>query len=221
MSIEVYKSVWQNSKQTGGLKLTLLALADYCGQDNGYKCWPSIPTLATMVGTSERQIKRNLAQLEESGELVVLRNVGRANTNLYDLSPLKGDTHDTISVKEKVTSKTEKVTSRVIKGDTHVTQTVRTVKEPSLQANGNGAVFSLYEQEIGMMSKIISDQIVDAVDEFGAGFVEEAIGIAVKNNIRKWSYVDGVLQRWRANGKQDNRKNVEKVERQEGGGLYV
>lgn len=220
MSIEAYKMVWHNSKQTGGLKLTMLALAEYCNKKNAYKCWPSIRTLAQMVGTSERQIKRNIVKLEEAGEIVILRNVGRSNTNLYDLSPLKGDTHDTFYETEKVTPVTEKVTSEVIKGDTHVTQTIRTEKEPLLLGtNGDhSAVFTLYEQEIGMMSKLIADQVDDAITEFGAEGVKEAIGIASNSNVRKWSYIDGVLKRWRANGKQDKRNKVTKAE---GGGYNI
>lgn len=220
MSIEVSKMVWANSKQTGGLKLTLLALADYCRPENGLKCWPSIPTIAEMVGTNERQIKRNLAKLEELGELIILRNVGRSNTNLYDLSPLKGVTDDTISEEEKVSSETEKVSSETIKGVTDDTQTVYESIEPLLkQPNGDsGAVFSMYESEIGMTSKVIADQIVDAIQEFGAEGVKEAIGIAARANVRKWAYVDGVLKRWRANGKQER---TEKVKQADGGGFYL
>ena len=130
MSIKAYELVWKNSRQAAGVKLTLLALAEFCSAKNDLKCWPSIPTLADMVGCSDRQIKRNLAKLEDSGELEVLRNVGRSNTNLYDLSPLKGDTHDTIDDKEKVTPGAEKVTPMTIKGDTHDTRTVYEPEEP-------------------------------------------------------------------------------------------
>ena len=64
----------------------------------------------------------------------------------------------------------------------------------------DSAVFSLYENEIGQLSKVISDNIAAAIDEFGPVQVQQAITVAVTNNVRKWSYVDGVLKRQRANG---------------------
>ena len=132
------KHIWNNSKQTGGLKLTLLAIAEFANEKNGWKCYPSIETLADMVGVTERQIKRNINQLEESGEIIVHRNTGRGNANIYDLSPIikgdicdrKGDMGDTLYEEEKVTSVTERVTSVTIKGDMGVTPTNNNQKEP-------------------------------------------------------------------------------------------
>lgn len=135
MSFEAYKAVW-STDCTGGIKLTLLAIAEFASKKNGYTCEASIETLAEMVGTSDRQIKRNLKALEDGGYITILRQVGRGNTNVCDISHLlKGDTQDTFSDdkkvspmsplnQEKVTSEAEKVTSKAIKGVTDVTQTI-------------------------------------------------------------------------------------------------
>ena len=40
-----------------------------------------------------------------------------------------------------------------------------------------------------------------AFDDYGAIFVVDAIKAAVSQNVRKWSYVEGVLKRWKANGR--------------------
>jgi len=47
----------------------------------------------------------------------------------------------------------------------------------------------------------MSEEIQAAVDEFGTDDVIEAIGVAVKADVRKWAYVNGVLKRWRKDGK--------------------
>lgn len=138
MSWQACKHVWNNSKQTGGLKLTLLAIAEHATEKNGWTCCASIETLAGMVGVSDRQIKKNLTKLEELGELQIDRNIGRGNTNIYNISCLikgepediKGELQDTFYDSEKVNHSTEKVNSRVIKGEPQFTQTNITKKEP-------------------------------------------------------------------------------------------
>lgn len=219
--------------------MTLLALADYCRPENGTKCWPSIQTLAEMVGTSERQIKRNLAALEESGELVILRNVGRSNTNLYDLSPLKGDiddikgdTDDTIYETEKVTSRAEKVTSRVIKGDMDVTRSVITVSEPEEEDNAIDSLADWFADEAGIFghrrnydelwAKPLAHYLERAGDVAGAkALVERGLQIARGDNEGGTHYritSPASLSRIIANM---NGSGPQTVKHAEGGGIYV
>ena len=81
MSIKVMTSVWEQSKQENGRLLLLLALADHANDDG--VCWPSILRLAQRIRRKERQTKRLVAELMESGELFRVQGVGRGNTNLY------------------------------------------------------------------------------------------------------------------------------------------
>lgn len=92
--------------------------------------------------------------------------------------------------------------------DTEETTTPQPPKdEKPTDAVGVGAVFSAYENEIGQMTKVISDNIASAIDEFGPQKVIDAIEIAARNNARRWSYVDGVLANWRVNGYQSKGSN--------------
>ncbi len=72
-------------------------------------------------------------------------------------------------------------------------------------------VFTLYEQNIGALTPMIAEELKDAEREYPIRWIEEAINIAVKNNIRKWRYVRGILERWRTQGKDSgvNRQNSE------------
>jgi DNA replication protein len=67
-------------------------------------------------------------------------------------------------------------------------------------------IFVLYEQNIGPLTPLIADQLRDAEQTYPLHWIEEAIQIAVENNVRKWRYVLAVLQRWRQEGKQDGIK---------------
>ncbi|HSH01879.1 MAG TPA: DnaD domain protein [Anaerolineae bacterium] len=64
-------------------------------------------------------------------------------------------------------------------------------------------VFVLYEQNIGALTPMIADELRDAEQTYPVRWIEEAIEIAVKNNVRKWRYVVGILERWRQEGRQD------------------
>lgn len=75
---------------------------------------------------------------------------------------------------------------------------------------GFALVFTEYENEIGQLTPIISGQIEAAVDEFGANWLVDAIAIAADNNVRKWSYINGILKRWRVDGRDNGAKKKTK-----------
>jgi DnaD/phage-associated family protein len=62
-------------------------------------------------------------------------------------------------------------------------------------------VYALYEQNIGPLTPLIGDQLREAEQEFPAGWIDEAIQVAVERNARNWRYVMGILKRWQAEGK--------------------
>lgn len=62
-------------------------------------------------------------------------------------------------------------------------------------------IFTLYEQNIGNLTPLISDQLRDAEKEYPEGWIAEAIQIAVEQNKRSWSYVRAILDRWLKEGK--------------------
>lgn len=82
------------------------------------------------------------------------------------------------------------------------------------------SVIRSYENNIGAISRHVSELIADACEEFGEQAVIDAIGIAAENNVRKWAYVDGILARWRVHGRQE-KKAVHTPEQSEDGGYYV
>jgi DNA replication protein len=62
-------------------------------------------------------------------------------------------------------------------------------------------VFVLYEQNIGLLTPLIAEELRDAEKTYPADWIEEAFRIAVEHNARRWRYVHSVLERMAAEGK--------------------
>jgi DNA replication protein len=72
-------------------------------------------------------------------------------------------------------------------------------------------IYRLYEQNIGPLTPMIADHLRDAERSYPAPWVEEAMRIAVANNVRKWSYVQAILNDWQAKGR-DEREDLRNTE---------
>ncbi len=82
-----------------------------------------------------------------------------------------------------------------------------TIAEPA-DARGRPNIFALYEQNIGLLTPMIAEELKDAEKEYPEEWIEEAIKLAVENNVHKWSYARKILERWRTEGRQiDSKKN--------------
>lgn len=64
-------------------------------------------------------------------------------------------------------------------------------------------VFTLYEQNIGPLTPMLVDELRDALATYPAAWIEDAIRIAVKNNVRRLKYILAVLQRMQTEGRYD------------------
>jgi len=63
-------------------------------------------------------------------------------------------------------------------------------------------IFVLYEQNIGLLSPLLADELKDAADQYPEEWIEAAFREAVQNNKRKWSYIRAILRRWETEGRQ-------------------
>jgi len=62
-------------------------------------------------------------------------------------------------------------------------------------------IFTLYEQNIGMLTPMIADELRDALKVYPETWIRDAIKEAVNQNKRKWSYISAILEHWSAEGK--------------------
>jgi DNA replication protein len=65
------------------------------------------------------------------------------------------------------------------------------------------SVLSLYEQNIGLVTPILLDELREAEERYPSAWLEGAIREAVRANARSWRYVRKVLERWATDGRQD------------------
>ncbi len=77
----------------------------------------------------------------------------------------------------------------------------RIVDRPSVKPRPN--IFELYEDNIGLLSPILADELRDAEANYPVDWIEDAFRIAVANNVRKWRYIQAILERWATEGKDD------------------
>lgn len=64
-------------------------------------------------------------------------------------------------------------------------------------------VFVLYEQNIGPLTPMLVEELMEAERTYPADWIEDAVRRAVIANVRKWIYVRAILERWSAEGKTD------------------
>ena len=83
--------VLRNSEETLGRRLVLLVLADHAKED-GTCSWPSVETIARETRLSERQARRCLRSLEESGAIV---ETGRSTKGTHIYTVVQGGTSTT------------------------------------------------------------------------------------------------------------------------------
>ncbi len=64
-------------------------------------------------------------------------------------------------------------------------------------------IFTLYEQNIGMLTPMIADELREAEKLYPEVWIRDAIKEATNQNKRKWSYISAILERWASEGKGD------------------
>ncbi|GIV88518.1 MAG: primosomal replication protein N [Chloroflexus sp.] len=63
-------------------------------------------------------------------------------------------------------------------------------------------IIELYEQNIGLVTPLLLEELRTASDRYPAEWLEDAIREAVRANVRSWRYIQRMLERWAANGRE-------------------
>lgn len=64
-------------------------------------------------------------------------------------------------------------------------------------------VFRLYEENIGLLTPLLADELKDAERTYPRDWLEDAFRQAVEHNARNWAYVRAILKRWGREGRGD------------------
>ncbi len=71
-------------------------------------------------------------------------------------------------------------------------------------------IFALYEDNVGLISPMIAEELKEAEELYPWPWLNEAFKIAVTQNRRNWRYIAAILQRWAAEGKDSEGKDYGK-----------
>ena len=73
-------------------------------------------------------------------------------------------------------------------------------------------IFALYEQNIGMITPMIAEELKEAEKIYPPQWIEEAFKEAVVLNKRIWRYIKRILERWASEGKDNGeyRRDIKK-----------
>jgi DNA replication protein len=73
-------------------------------------------------------------------------------------------------------------------------------------------IFALYEQNIGMITSIIAEELKEAEKLYPPQWIGEAFKEAVTLNKRNWKYIARILERWASEGKDSGeyRRDIKK-----------
>lgn len=94
----------------------------------------------------------------------------------------------------------EYVTEAVTKSNAD-TDIDKELEEELEKESGGGGVYALFENEIGTISRVMSQTLDTAIEDYGSQWVEDAIKESVLNGVRKWKYIEAILNRWKADGR--------------------
>ncbi|MCD6284528.1 MAG: DnaD domain protein [Anaerolineae bacterium] len=64
-------------------------------------------------------------------------------------------------------------------------------------------IFTLYEQNIGSLAALLSEDLMEAEETYPAAWIEDAFREAVRLNKRSWKYILAILERWQAEGRDE------------------
>ena len=88
---------------------------------------------------------------------------------------------------------------KITEGATQVTPLP--VSEPWVEPEDTPNIFALYEQNVGMLSPMIADELREAEELYPVEWISEAIREAVGLNKRSWRYISRILERWEHEGR--------------------
>ena len=75
------------------------------------------------------------------------------------------------------------------------------VEEERGEEGQPGNIFVLYEQNIGIITPMIAEELKEAEKRYPRGWIEEAFKEAAVLNKRSWRYIARILERWATEGK--------------------
>jgi DNA replication protein len=179
---------------------TILHVFRLLSRRRGY---PRFVTLAELL--TDNSLRESTAgNNSESFDAVLRSSLGLAvkhNILLY-LRLQKGDDCQDIYLINSESDR--KAVEKIQRGDL-VLPGLTSLRQAATPAVNTPDIFSLYEQNVGILTPIISEELQEAESLYPPEWIEDAFKEAVTLNKRNWRYILRILQRWAVEGKDDGK----------------
>lgn len=109
-----------------------------------------------------------------------------------------GEFHDLYFVNTEID---RRAVDKIQNGELKLGELVESIPHPTSEEQPN--IFALYEQNIGMLSPIIAEELKEAEKLYPDSWIQAAFREAVDLNKRNWRYISRILERWATEGKDD------------------
>ncbi len=100
------------------------------------------------------------------------------------------------------TGQNREIIAKIESGELHLAG-MKTARRTHIETEELPDIFTLYEQNIGMLTPITADELREAERLYPETWLRDAIKEAVNQNKRKWGYISAILERWSAEGRGD------------------
>ncbi|MBI5651454.1 MAG: DnaD domain protein [Chloroflexi bacterium] len=67
-------------------------------------------------------------------------------------------------------------------------------------------IFKMYEDNIGMLTPLLAEELKDAEAQYPAEWIAEAIKLSAEYNKRNWKYIHAILKRWQDEGRDSKKR---------------
>jgi DnaD/phage-associated family protein len=167
---------------------------------------PSLDNMAWIFRVDPDELETDLFELQKVGILSSMNGEWYVTNFVKRQEPMDKSEY---MQRKREENKREKYYQPVTNGNTEpdkirIEVDTESEKEPTTTTaaadNFTQAVES-YHSNIGVLTPKLADILKEAAEHYPPGWIPEAIEEAVKNNVRKWAYVNAILSRWETQGR--------------------
>jgi DnaD/phage-associated family protein len=179
-------------------KFVLLALADHASED-GEGCYPGVRRICRKTNLSIGTVVKALNALRHNG-FTQLEGQSRRKTFNYTVLVARIAEFQWLEQSDSSGYNSSVLATRAKPSLTAL---------PTPKKNDEAALATIsraYESEIGVITGMIRDELIEASTSYPLQWTKDAIHEAAIQNKRGWKYVLAILTRWKAQGNQETMK---------------
>jgi DnaD/phage-associated family protein len=146
-----------------------------------------LEALGSPAGSTDQAVADALDHAVERGTLLAIHVTdGAAEDECYLLN----------------TRANERIVQQVLAGERTLGELgpVPVPREPA-PADDRPTIYELYEQNIGLLTPLLAEELREAAETYPAAWIEDAFREAVAQNKRNWRYVRRILENWSSRGR--------------------